>query len=286
MTIADMWCIEEMIVETTYEAIFNKIAKLPLEKADIRLEERVTGVVTASREAPDGQVQIKTEKGETLYFDEVLMTTPLGWLKRNKNVFQPALPDRILAGIDAVSVGHLEKVSYPYSRHRNKAKKSERSTSHSQKPSGLIHHLQSHPARTSHRSSKYSQKTPLQATLTGSLPNTHSQPTPNVGPKKSGISRHSPRPTDDPQYSSTYTAIAPPTSPHSYMEKAQKSTINSLTNSSAPIILSSRISLPRIQSVKQRLFCLLNGRKMNYRVLEVIVIFRLVWRMRMEMLKL
>jgi len=62
------------------------------------------------RNAEGSQVVVSTDKGENLIFNEVLMTTPLGFLKRNKNMFQPVLPERLLAGIDGVSVGHLEKV--------------------------------------------------------------------------------------------------------------------------------------------------------------------------------
>jgi hypothetical protein len=68
-------------------------------------------VLTAERETQDSQVVLKTEKRESFSFDEVLMTTPLGFLKRNKEMFKPSLPPRLLAGIDAISVGHLEKVS-------------------------------------------------------------------------------------------------------------------------------------------------------------------------------
>ncbi|KAH7411149.1 hypothetical protein BKA64DRAFT_375042 [Cadophora sp. MPI-SDFR-AT-0126] len=100
----------EMFVETTWEAILAEIARLPLEKAKVRLGERVVGITTMDRDAEGSQVVVLTEKGESLSFDEVLMTTPLGWLKQNKNIFQPALPERLLAGIDGVSVGHLEKV--------------------------------------------------------------------------------------------------------------------------------------------------------------------------------
>jgi predicted NAD/FAD-dependent oxidoreductase len=96
-----------MFVESTYEAIFAEIARLPREKATIRLNERVT----TGRDVEDSQVVLETKNGESLAFDEVLMTTPLGWLKRNKDtVFQPALPERMSAGIDGISVGHLEKV--------------------------------------------------------------------------------------------------------------------------------------------------------------------------------
>ncbi|KAL5330009.1 hypothetical protein ACEPPN_003533 [Leptodophora sp. 'Broadleaf-Isolate-01'] len=94
----------EMFVETTWEAILAEIARIPLEKANVRLGERVVGVQTMDRESEGSRVVVSTEKGEHLSFDEVLMTTPLGWLRRNKDIFQPALPERLLAGIDGVSV--------------------------------------------------------------------------------------------------------------------------------------------------------------------------------------
>lgn len=98
-----------MFVEKTWEAILAEIAKLPLEKAEIRLGEKVTGVQTSDREE-GGKVAVTTDKGQHLSFDEVVMTTPLGWLKRNLDVFQPPLPERLLAGINRMSVGNLEKV--------------------------------------------------------------------------------------------------------------------------------------------------------------------------------
>lgn len=64
------------------------------------------------RNAEGSQVVVSTDKGDNLTFDEVLMTTPLGYLKRNTSMFQPELPERLLAGIDGVSVGHLEKVDF------------------------------------------------------------------------------------------------------------------------------------------------------------------------------
>ncbi|ERF71533.1 hypothetical protein EPUS_00522 [Endocarpon pusillum Z07020] len=101
---------EELFIETTYKAILDRIAELPLEKADIRLEERVVKVQTP-RDRDAGKISVTTEKGEHLLFDEVLMTTPLGWLKQHKDVaFAPPLPPRICSAIDAISVGHLEKV--------------------------------------------------------------------------------------------------------------------------------------------------------------------------------
>lgn len=101
---------EEMFIETTYEAIFDKIAELPRAKAEIRLEERIVKIIApADRNA--GKITVLTEKGDHFSFDEVLMTTPLGWLKQHQeDAFEPALPLRICSGINAISVGHLEKV--------------------------------------------------------------------------------------------------------------------------------------------------------------------------------
>lgn len=98
-------------MEGTHKAILAEIARVPLEKAVIKLGVKIVEVLTAERETQGGQVVLKTEKGESFSFDEVLMTTPLGFLKRNKEMFKPSLPPRLLAGIDAISVGHLEKVS-------------------------------------------------------------------------------------------------------------------------------------------------------------------------------
>lgn len=102
-----------MFIESTYEAIFDRIAKLPREEATIRLEQRVVKVKSPEhRDA--GKICVTTEKGENLFFDEVLMTTPLGWLKQHKDeAFVPSLPPRISSAIDAISVGILEKVHTP-----------------------------------------------------------------------------------------------------------------------------------------------------------------------------
>lgn len=88
-----------------------EIARIPLEQAVIKLRERVVEVRYAERKVKNSQVALKTEKGESFFFNEVLMTTPLGFLKRNKEMFKPSLPPRLHSAIDAVSVGHLEKVS-------------------------------------------------------------------------------------------------------------------------------------------------------------------------------
>lgn len=57
-----------------------------------------------------GKVTILTDKGESLVFDEVVVTAPLGWLKKNQDIFVPSLPDRMTQAIGSIGYGCLEKV--------------------------------------------------------------------------------------------------------------------------------------------------------------------------------
>jgi Flavin containing amine oxidoreductase len=56
------------------------------------------------------KITVKTACGYQAQFDEVVVTCPLGWLKRNKSAFKPALPARMSSAIDNISYGRLEKV--------------------------------------------------------------------------------------------------------------------------------------------------------------------------------
>lgn len=64
----------------------------------------------------DHQVNVVTESGKEYHFDDVIVTCPLGWLKRNKTVFSPPLPPRLSSAIDNISYGRLEKiyVTFPH----------------------------------------------------------------------------------------------------------------------------------------------------------------------------
>lgn len=106
--------IDEVIVTSTYGAILEKIAKAPLLYADIQFNKLVVGIET-QEDARDknAQVLLRTDDGCEQLFDEVILTTPLGWLKRNKTAFSPTIPPQLSRAIDNVSVGYLEKVSTP-----------------------------------------------------------------------------------------------------------------------------------------------------------------------------
>ncbi|OJJ00290.1 hypothetical protein ASPVEDRAFT_27032 [Aspergillus versicolor CBS 583.65] len=100
-------------VASTYKDILKHVSNSALQHADIRLNQPITKVDSN----PDTQgtstrreVTLTTEYGESHVFDEVVVTCPLGWLKRNKSAFTPKLPPRLSSAIDNISYGRLEKV--------------------------------------------------------------------------------------------------------------------------------------------------------------------------------
>jgi len=104
---------DEMFVESNYSAILGRIAGPAMKGAHILLNKCVVGVSTPeSREgiADSSHVTLTTSDGDSFSFDEVVMTTPLGWLKRNLHVFSPPLPDRLGAAVHNLGLSQLEKV--------------------------------------------------------------------------------------------------------------------------------------------------------------------------------
>ena len=61
-------------------------------------------------------VKVKMTDGQVLEFNELVVTTPLGWLKQNLQAFNPPLPDRLNKAIKNLGYGCLEKVN-PASTH-------------------------------------------------------------------------------------------------------------------------------------------------------------------------
>ncbi|RYP36537.1 hypothetical protein DL767_003360 [Monosporascus sp. MG133] len=101
---------DEMFVETDFSSILQRAAKPALEGAKIRLNTLVVGTTTPETRVSGQPVIVTTQAGETLSFDEVVMTTPLGWLKHHPEVFTPPLPTRLASAINNISLSQLEKV--------------------------------------------------------------------------------------------------------------------------------------------------------------------------------
>lgn len=100
---------ENLFCAGTYQKILACIAKPALENADVKLLTKVVKIDT-TQEA-EGKVTVTTDTQEILHFDEVIITTPLGWLKKNQDAFTPPLPARLAQAINSISYGCLEKVS-------------------------------------------------------------------------------------------------------------------------------------------------------------------------------
>ena len=106
---------ENLFVAETYHKVLDRIAEPALKRADIKLEHVVQKVVSqGTEEEPSIEVSIKGQ--QNLTFDEVVVTNPLGWLKRNPDAFQPELPAEMKQAIDSIGYGHLDKVRFyrPY----------------------------------------------------------------------------------------------------------------------------------------------------------------------------
>jgi monoamine oxidase len=97
----------------TYKEILSNIAAPALAGANIVLSTKVTHIKSSSE-----AISISTDNGRTLKFDEVVVTTPLGWLKNNKDAFDPPLPPRLSSAIDNIGYGSLEKVCQTHQRTR------------------------------------------------------------------------------------------------------------------------------------------------------------------------
>lgn len=101
---------DEYFVNTSLKTILDEVAAVPLAGADVHLSTKVEGIASSDGQGVGrSRVTVKTDTGTTHDFDEVVVTLPLGCLKRGKDIFTPPLTPSLTAAIDAISVGHLEK---------------------------------------------------------------------------------------------------------------------------------------------------------------------------------
>ncbi|KAL8684927.1 MAG: hypothetical protein Q9224_006061, partial [Gallowayella concinna] len=101
-----------VFVASTYKAILDRIVNNTLPKAKIHLSTKVTSITShppTSKPSATSQITITTSTNQTFSFDAVVMTAPLGYLKRNTTTFHPPLPPRLLTAITNISYGALEK---------------------------------------------------------------------------------------------------------------------------------------------------------------------------------
>lgn len=95
---------------SSFAAIVAKIAEIPVERANIQYNTRATLFRSLTDSQATTKVEVGIRDGEIQTFDELVVTTPLGWLKSNQAAFEPRINDDLSNSIDAISIGHLEKV--------------------------------------------------------------------------------------------------------------------------------------------------------------------------------
>ncbi|KAI1101711.1 FAD/NAD(P)-binding domain-containing protein [Jackrogersella minutella] len=101
---------EEMFVESDYSAILDRISKPAHEQAEILLDTKVISVNAPESRPTSQKIRLQTEDRKEYTFDQVVMTTPLGWLQRNISCFNPPLPPRLSSAIHSLKLSQLEKV--------------------------------------------------------------------------------------------------------------------------------------------------------------------------------
>ncbi|KAF2156454.1 FAD/NAD(P)-binding domain-containing protein [Myriangium duriaei CBS 260.36] len=102
---------ENPFVAETYHKILHQVAEEAVAKADLRLNTRVKNVTHGQG---NKQPSIQTSGADEHTFDEVVVTTPLGFLKRHGDAFLPGLKPRIAQAIDNLSYGCLDKVYFTF----------------------------------------------------------------------------------------------------------------------------------------------------------------------------
>ncbi|ORY14442.1 amine oxidase [Clohesyomyces aquaticus] len=106
---------ENLFVADTYRKILAKIAEPALAGAEVQYGKKVERIISSDQQDTDPKVAVRTGGGDVLTFDEVVLTAPLGWLKRNDHAFEPPLPNRLRQAIKAIGYGHLDKayITFP-----------------------------------------------------------------------------------------------------------------------------------------------------------------------------
>jgi hypothetical protein len=101
--------IENFFITSSHKKILHSVAEKALNKAEIFLSTKVIGVESRSDTEKYPKVFVRTDD-QVFEFDEVVVTVPLGCLKRQDLIFSPPLPTSITRAIENTSYSSLEKV--------------------------------------------------------------------------------------------------------------------------------------------------------------------------------
>ena len=108
-----------LFVASTYKPVLDIIAAPARNAGIIRLNTPISSITssTAASTLPGQRRVVLTGPGAAAFsVDSVIVTVPLGCLKRSSIAFDPPLPERIQQSISSLSYGHLEKVFIRFPR--------------------------------------------------------------------------------------------------------------------------------------------------------------------------
>ncbi|EJT76006.1 hypothetical protein GGTG_05931 [Gaeumannomyces tritici R3-111a-1] len=101
---------KDMHVSGCHGKVVQHLAAKVMASADVHLSTKVKSVESIVKKGKDPRILLTTERGLRLRFDEVVVTVPLGCLKRHKPFFKPPLPAQICQSIANMTYSSLEKV--------------------------------------------------------------------------------------------------------------------------------------------------------------------------------
>jgi len=107
---------ENLFCAGTYEKVLDVVSRPAVNGAVWKFGHIVNSIASRPGENGGNVITLGTHDGFSEQFDEVIVTCPLGWLKRNKAVFHPELPPRINQAIDTLGYGNLDKVYITFPR--------------------------------------------------------------------------------------------------------------------------------------------------------------------------
>ena len=102
--------LENLFLAGTYKAILDLVASAALQDTELCLKTVVRELQSPKNGAHSDHITVTSSENVSRQFDEVVITAPLGWLKRNLRAFDPSLPARMVKSINNISYGRLEKV--------------------------------------------------------------------------------------------------------------------------------------------------------------------------------
>ena len=126
---------ENPFIADTYKKILEAISEPAIRSSTLSLNTEVHAIRT---ERDDNSVEVVTGNGDRELYDEVVVTLPLGFLKRHSDFFSPPLPSRLNKAIEAIGYGCLDKVmAFRYRLYFDRLTYLDRSTSTFQRLFGI-----------------------------------------------------------------------------------------------------------------------------------------------------